>query len=290
MRNIKFLLVIISLALVSLACGFDIDLPITTDIKTGPTITDKITVELLEDSVTPAEVTLEFAAGELYLSPGAGDLLIGGEVIYNIEDLKPEITVEAEDVNMETGNYEINGFPNFQGEIKNTWDLKLGSMPLNLTIKAGAYTGEYELGDLSISNLHISDGAANVHLNFEKPNLIEMKSLRYETGASDISLENLANANFDTMIFESGAGNYELDFSGQLKRDSAVFIETGLSSMTITVPANMNVILSLEGSLTNVTTRGTWDQSGNYYSISGDGPTLTISIEMNAGNLILRNP
>jgi hypothetical protein len=290
MRNIKILFVIISLALVSLACGFDFNLPVTTDIKTGPTRTDEINVELLEDSVTPAEVTLEFAAGELYLSPGAGDLLLGGEAVYNIEDLKPEISNKPEGVKIETGNYEFNGFPNFKGKIINTWDLELGTMPVNLSIKAGAYTGEYELGDLSISNLHISDGASSVYLNFEKPNLVEMKSLRYETGASDISLENLANANFDTMIFESGAGSYELDFSGQLQRDASVFIETGLSSMTITVPANMNVKLSFEGGLAEVTNRGTWDQSGNYYSITGDGPTLTISVQMNAGNLILRNP
>jgi hypothetical protein len=117
-----------------------------------------------------------------------------------------------------------------------------------------------------------------------------MQSLRYETGASDITLSNLANANFNTMIFESGAGNYELDFSGQLLRDSHVYIETGLSSMTISVPAQMNVKLSYEGGLTNITTRGAWEQSGNYYTISGTGPTLTISIEMSAGNLILRNP
>jgi hypothetical protein len=290
MRTTKILFAITLLALASLACGIDVDLPITTDVITGPEIIDQITIPYLEDPNTTALVTLNFGAGELFLSPGAEGALINGETTYNVEDLKPDISIDNEIVKIKAGSLDIDGFPRLGDEFRNIWDLSFSSTPIDLTIRAGAYVGDFELGDLSLVNLHIADGASEVTLNFEKPNRIEMGSLRYETGASNIKLTNLANANFNTMIFESGAGNYDLDFSGQLLRDANVFIETGLSTMTISVPKNMNVDLRIEGSLTNVSDRGSWEQAGDSYIIAADGPILRIVIEMNAGNLILKNP
>jgi hypothetical protein len=290
MQTYKILLATTLLALATLACGFDVDLPITTDIKTGPTVTDDIQVPFFGDPNAPADLTLAFGAGELYLSPGAEDSVLSGEATYNIEDMKPEISIQDGVIEIKTGNLEIDGIPNFTESVENTWDFNLGAMPMDLSIRAGAYVADFELGGLSITSLHVSDGASEVVMEFDEPNLVEMKTLRYETGASDITLRNLANANFNTLIFESGAGKYELDFSGQLQRDADVFIETGLSTMTLVVPEDMNVKLSIEGGLTNVSSRGAWDQSGSIYTIEGSGPLLTITLEMNAGNLILTNP
>ena len=100
----------------------------------------------------------------------------------------------------------------------------LPNVPISLTIKAGAYVGDYELGGLSLKNLTITDGAAEVDLNFAYPNGISMQSFRYETGASNIALSNLANTNANTIIFQGGAGNFELDFSGELQDDINVFV------------------------------------------------------------------
>lgn len=290
MQTTKILLAIAVLALVTLACGFDVDLPITTDIKTGPTVTDDIEVPYFGDPNAPVDITLAFGAGELYLSPGAEGSVLSGAATYNVEDLKPKISIEDGVIEIKTGNLEIDGIPNFKESVKNEWDFNLGAMPMDLSIRAGAYVADFELGGLSITDLHFSDGASEVVMEFDEPNLVEMNTFRYETGASDITLRDLANANFNTLIFESGAGKYELDFSGQLQHDANVFIETGLSTMTIIVPDDMNVKLSIEGGLTNVSSRGDWEQSGNIYTIEGSGPLLTITLEMNAGNLILTNP
>lgn len=290
MNLFKILIAISVLVLASIACGINIDIPVTTDIITGPETTDPIIVASLEDPKDVAQVTINFGAGDLFLSPGTTGELIRGEAIYNIDDLKPDISVENGSVKIKTGSLEIDGIPRINDKVKNVWDLNLGPMPVDLTIKAGAYVGDFELGDLSLANLHVADGAAEVDLNFENPNRIEMGSFRYETGASNIKLSNLANANFNTMIFESGAGTYNLDFSGQLMKDANVFIETGLSTMTISVPEDMNVELSIEGGLTNVSYRGSWEQITDGYVNSGEGPTLRIVVEMNAGNLVLNNP
>ncbi|KPL06499.1 hypothetical protein AMJ86_08330 [bacterium SM23_57] len=287
MHTKRILIAITVLILASLACGIDIDLPITTDIKTGPTVIEEIEIPGADDPDIVSDITLAFGAGELNLSPGNVSTLISGQVTYNVDDLKPEITILNNNITIETGNLEIDGIPNFSDQIKNIWDLKLGTKPLALTIKAGAYSGHFDLGDIPLSNLHIADGASDVEINFSQPNHIQMQSLRYETGASNISLKNLANANFGTLIFESGAGNYELDFSGTLQREASVFIETGLSSLTISVPDSTQTQVKVEEGLSNITSRGSWSQTGNTYTIPGDGHVLTINVEMKAGNLIL---
>jgi len=290
MVNFKLILVIMVLVLATLACTFNIDNPITTELLTGPLVTDQINIPFLSDPEADAEVIINFGAGDLFISSGAEGALISGEVSYNVEDLKPDISMDNEVIRIKTGSLDIDGIPRFNEKVQNTWTLNLSESPIDLTIKAGAYVGELALGGLSLANLHIGDGASEVNLSFSEPNLIAMDTFRYETGASNIKLKNLSNANFTTMLFESGAGSYELDFSGQLSRDANVFIETGLSTMTITVPENINVELRVEGALKNISTRGNWKQQMGSYVITAEGPTLTILVEMSAGNLILRNP
>jgi hypothetical protein len=290
MNNPKILIAITAIILASIACGVNIDLPINTDIKTGPTETDSINIPLPDDPDTAAELTLSFGAGELNLSPGQDTYLISGEVSYNVSDLKPEITVNGSRVRMETGNLEIDGIPNFNDRVENKWDLMVGSNPLDLIIKAGAYKGAFDFGGLSLNSLRIADGASDVDITFSQPNNIPLQSLRYETGASNIKLLNLANANFNTMLFEGGAGNYELDFSGNLQREATVFIETGLSSLEISVPANTNTQVNVEGGLTNITSQEAWERADNQFNIIGEGPRLIINIQMSAGNLSLTNP
>ncbi len=290
MHTKKFLLSIAILVLVSISCSLTVNLPFTTDIKTGDTVIEEISVPTPAESDEPTKLVLSFSAGELYLSPGKGSDLVSGTATYNVADLKPSLSTDQNKVKIETGDLEINGIPQFKDRMKNIWDFNLGQSPLDLTIKAGAYVGNYQFGGLALTNLLITDGASDVDLDFDKPNLVTMDTFRYETGASNTTLHNLANANFGTMIFQSGAGDYELDFSGQLQRDASVFIESGLSSLKISVPESTRVELEIEGGLANTTVRGAWKQAGTTYTINGDGPTLKIIVEMNAGNLILDTP
>jgi len=116
-----------------------------------------------------------------------------------------------------------------------------------------------------------------------------MDSFRYETGASKVRLIGLANANFASMSFQSGAGNYYLDFSGDLQQDATVRIRSGLSNVDIVVPEGTSARVSITGGLSNVLVHGTWRQEGDDYVQEGQGPTLTIRVEMGAGNLILSN-
>ncbi len=102
----------------------------------------------------------------------------------------------------------------------NIWELEIGSSPVELKINAGAYKGNYDFGGLAITSLEVTDGASDVELAFSSPNQLEMETFRYVTGASNLEMTGLANANFESMTFRGGAGDFKLDFSGQLKRDT----------------------------------------------------------------------
>lgn len=282
-----FIFVIIVFSMVSLACGLRFNLPVT-DIKTGPTVTEDIFVSL-PDTGDPVDVMLSFGAGVLDIRPGAEDALIAGTARYNIDDLKPEITIGDNRVHLETGDLKIQGIPTFGDDLENEWRLKLGDAPMDLTINSGAYKGDFDLGGLSLLSLEVTDGAADVDLRFSSLNQTEMDTLRYQTGASSVKLRDLANANCDRLIFKSGAGDYTLDFSGDLQRDMDVTIDSGMSSLEVIVPRGVPVEVRYDGGLSDVDYSGDWRRSGTDYYQDGDGPGITININLGAGSLKLRS-
>jgi hypothetical protein len=228
-------------------------------------------------------VSLSFGAGEMNLEPGASQL-VDGTATYNYSAFKPEVNVDGGDVQIKMSD--IHSFPTFK-DLKNLWDLKLGNTPLDLSIQAGAYKGTFEFGGLALSNLTIKDGAAEVELAFSEPNLTEMSVLHYETGASDVKMTGLANANFNMMDFSAGAGDYTLDFSGELQRDASVKISSGLSNIIIVVPEGVNAVVTVDGGASNVSAGSGWSKNGDVYKQAGESPTLTFMVEIGAGNITL---
>lgn len=274
------LFAILALALAASACGININLP---EAKTpGPEVTDEISVPAPD--AKPLRLTLEFGAGELYLAPGAQGGLVSGTATYNVPDFKPEVKIDGGDVLIRQGEYRVSGIPNFDG-LKNEWDLRLGAQPMALEIKAGAYKGEFDLGGLALTSLSVNDGAAEVTLDFSTLNPEKMSLLAYKTGASNVTLKNLSNANFVSLVFESGAGNYKLDFGGELQRDGSVSIRSGMSNLTLVIPEGMAATVKVNGGLSNAQFPSGWTQSGDLYTQAGEGPALTVVIEMGAGNV-----
>lgn len=277
--NGKIISAILVLALASMACGFSFDLP--EQVKAGPEVKEEISVTDPKEDET--RLLLSFGAGNLNLSTGAKNL-VDGTVVYNVEDLKPEIIEDGAQIEIKQGNFQ--GLPPFDG-MKNEWDLQLGSSPMELEISAGAYEGDFELGGLALTNLTINDGAADVSLSFSELNLAEMSEFNYSTGASDVRMEGLANANFERFIFNGGAGNYTLDFSGDLQRDATVSVDCGLSDLTLIIPQGVNVVITIDSALADINLGDGWSQKGSVYSQQGDGPTLTIIVNMGGGEITI---
>ena len=275
----KLISAFLVLAVASMACGFNIDLPKMP--TPGPEVTDQISVPTPKtDNVS---LRLTFGAGDMTLAPGASQL-VEGTATYNYAAFKPEVNIDGGNAQVKMS--EIKSLPSFEN-LKNKWDLKLGDTPMDLTIESGAYNGTFEFGGLSLNNLTIKDGAANVELAFSDPNPVEMSTFKYETGASDVKMSGLANANFSMMDFSSGAGDYTLDFSGKLQRDASIKISSGLSNVIVVVPEGVDAVVTVDSGASNVNAGSGWSKNGDVYTQKGDGPTLTFVIEVGAGNVTL---
>ena len=271
-------LALILLTAATLACGIQAKAPATNTTTSG--ITEEISVDAPKGAIN---LSLSFGAGDIAIGPGSKKL-VEGSASYNIANLKPEITIEEGNVNISQHEYQVTDFPTV-ADMKNKWELKLGSMPMTLNINAGAYKGNLDLGGLALKNLNINDGASEVKLDFSTPNLEKMNFFSYKTGASNVTIKNLSNANFSTFQFESGAGNYTLDFGGTLKRDSSSTIHSGISNLTLVIPATMNAIVKVGNSLSNIQFPDSWEKNGDIYTQHGDGAVMTIIIEMGVGNV-----
>ena len=276
-------------ALVALACGVTINLP-EDAIQVGPVVTNDINIAVPK-SGDPAKVKLNFGTGSLKIRPANIDGLIAGKASYNVKELKPSITTSGDDVKIESGtfDYELTGLPNFT-EIENKWELKFGTYPMTLNLRAGAFKGDLDLGGLSLKNLEILSGASSVNVDFSEPNLVSMNAINISTGASTMKLHHLANANFSLFEFKGGGGTYVFDFSGSLQRDASVQVDVGLGTVEIIVPKGVPAKVTVNGQLNTVNTSGKWQGDGNKYSQPGSGSSLDISITANAGTLSLSNP
>ena len=276
----KYLIAFLTiLALATMACGFTVSIP---DRPTpGPDATDEISVAIPDSEETRLKIS--FGAGELTLSPGADDMLVEGTATYNVPNFRPKVKEDDGVIQIEQGEFKTLNVTDF----KNEWDLMLGDTPMDLEINAGAYKGRYEFGGLALTGLTIKDGASDVEVSFSESNQTEMSVFRYETGASNVELTGLANANFETLLFNGGAGDYTLDFSGELGQDATARVETGFGDLLLVIPEDVDARVTVEGAAINVNHSSGWGQSNSTYTQDGSGPTLTIIVKMGAGNVTI---
>ena len=284
----KIIVAMLILAIGSLACGITLTLP-EDAITTGPPVVDIIQIPAPSSGNT-ADLKLSFGTGKLIINPGEQAELLAGTANYKGAELAPQIITVGSDIELKTGTfkYELTGLPNFT-EIDNEWNLSFNQYPFTLEVRAGAFTGEFELGNLAIEELRIFGGASRLNLNFASPNLIPMSYFHLTSGITTAELTGLANANFSLFDFEGGGGNYLLDFSGFLQRDATVDIKAGLSNIQIIVPEGIPAYINIEGTLKNVNASGVWIMEGENYFQYGEGPGLTFNIDLGAGNLVLKN-
>jgi hypothetical protein len=278
--NRVFLLLSMALLSGALACSFSLNVPRA---DTGPTETLTID-EPLPPEGTVMDVSFELGAGTLELTGGAPGLA-DGTVRYNVEEWQPTVTRSGSRLSIEQGDPDV--ALTLGEEAINEWDVRLGDVPMELSIDAGAYSGSIDLSGIPLQRVSVNDGASDVRLEFREPNPEEMSLFSYNTGASTVTLLGLGNANFSELTFTGGAGTYTLDFSGELRRDANVTIRSGVSSVRIEIPDGTAAEVVVGGSLNNVDTIGDWQVDGDTYRLAAAGPSYRISVDMGVGTLTL---
>lgn len=282
MRKMMITLAIAAVLLVTLSCSFTVNAP---KVTTGETKTFTVN-EPAPTGNEPVKVDVQMGAGKLNIAGGAANL-VEGTIRYNVFAWEPKITREGSLINIHQTTEKQIKIPD--DNVVNEWDLKLGSTPLDLAVSAGAYEGTMDLSGIALTNVAIKDGASKATIQINSENPVEMDTFEYQTGASQVKIAGISNANASTFKFDGGAGDFTLDFSGKLQRDLTVEVKTGVSSLTIIIPNDIPARVTISGGLNNISPQGTWTIAGNSYEKSGTGPKIEITLEMGVGSLTLVN-
>ncbi|GAJ06199.1 unnamed protein product, partial [marine sediment metagenome] len=145
--------------------------------------------------VDSLKMTIKFGVGKLDLISGQ-ECVFEGNFQYDKSILKPNVQYEIlGETGVLTLSQSIKKDLDLPFPYKNRWNLKLPSdVPLQLYINTATYIGYIDLTNLQIEYFHLNSGASQTNIEFNQPNLIDLKNINIKTGASSIKMLGLANA------------------------------------------------------------------------------------------------
>lgn len=211
---------------------------------------------------------------------------------YQNDERVPKMTYEVDGDNgvfTLSNDKHHNKFP-FLGFAKEKDSVSLelsSSVPVSLDMGFGVCDAVVDLGGMEISDASFSTGVCSFDLNFSSPNKIDCNDLSVKTGVSSVTVENLSNAHAKRIEVNGGLGSIKIDFGGKLVSDCSVTITSGLGSVDIAIPSDINTTITTpESFLTSVDVGGFYAKGGGVYRSSvTDGPHLKISVQSAMGGI-----
>jgi hypothetical protein len=241
------------------------------------------------DGAQRAVVRLRLLSQRLAVQPGDGVALLRGRFRYNVKEWAPSVKQNTSDdtTTVTVGQGLGSQIPlGTSDDYVNEWDVGLAyGVPIDLGVDIGAGQVQLDLGGLSLSDLSVTSGSADVSATFDSPNPEPLGLLRVTSGTGKFVASGLGNANFDRLSVLGGTGIVNLDFSGAQARSAVVDIKAGAGRIDIRVPASVGVRMTLSGTgVSTVDTIGFTEQSDNVYVNAAYGAaTLTLTINVTAG-------
>jgi hypothetical protein len=230
----------------------------------------------------PQDLKFSFGPSKINLRPGESDAWVVG----TYQDLTGFLPVRVE---QDGANARVSQGFGKGTNLKATpvFDLHLGKgKPYSITIDAGANDDSYlDFGGLSLSNVEIHHGAGKINLDFSTPTAQPMDKLHVSCGASDTRLKNLANANAQLIAVDTGAASLSLEFGGTLTRDSNVTINSGLASVSVSIPGTTAAKITTKGFLGGIEPSDGFTTQGGAFlndaAVKGLTPSLNIEASVN---------
>lgn len=175
-----------------------------------------------------------------------------------------------------------------------TFDLALGaSRAYSVTIETGASELTADFGHLPLTRLVIRQGAGKATIDFSAPCAQPMSLLEIGSGAVEMRVRHLANANAAEIIVDGGAAAYTFAFDGTLQRDCHARINTGMSSVDIAVPSSTPAKITSESFLGGMQVGdGFTKREGAFWTaaaLEGKQPILTVRTSVALGSLRLQS-
>lgn len=237
---------------------------------------------------TELRASVEFAAGELKIAPGAAGTLYRYDLVYDAEHFDPVTSYNAETHRLRVG-VDGRGHGDIRHRDRDQWrqrlDLGLSpSTPLSLELTFGAGAADVELGGLSLSDVQMKGGASETTIRVSQPNRGTCRSFTMEVGAIDLKTEKLGNARCERLDLKGGAGSVVLDLTGAWGEGttSQVDIAIGLGSVTLRLPEGVGVEADVERFLVNFDRSGLLRRGSSYYSANWDAAKTKLQINLKA--------
>ncbi len=150
------------------------------------------------------------------------------------------------------------------------------------------------LGGLPLNRVSIEGGVGGVLVGFDKPNPQTASTLVFRSGVGRLQVTGLLNANAQSISVESGAGDVQLDFTGEtLKQDLVVKVKTGVGALTANFKKGIPVRVVARQGLGRVKGQGgdfTLTNDDIYATVGFDsaaGPRITMEVETGLGEVRL---
>jgi hypothetical protein len=235
---------------------------------------------------------LKLGACRLNLNTGVGEPWVRGIYDGAESGIKPNVQQQG---GTATIAQEWKGI-NFPGVLSRapSFNLEVSkAKPFMLTLDGGASESTLQLGGLPIQRLLVNHGAGRLRLEFAEPNPLEMSLLRISSGASDMEVRGLANANCAELSLEGGASRYVLDFSGNLKRDMHAQVKVGAAAVEVYVPRETAIKVIHDSFLGGVEVAdGFMHRDGAFWNqaaLAGQKPLLNLKVTLALGSLKVVN-
>ena len=225
----------------------------------------------LTDSA-PASVQVVYGTGRIGVRATSNPLLYHMQLRYDGSRAQPRHTFDAATRKLQVGVQKSE--MRFSG--RNDGDaghlqLELSrSTPLDLNLDLGAVESDLDLTGLRISRLRVESGASDAKLRFDSLNATRMSVLEISLGAASFRGDRLANANARDIRVDAGIGNVELDLGGQWTQDIDLHVDVTLGIVTIHVPSDVGVHVSLDRTLASFDHEGLIERDGGWASKNWD--------------------
>ena len=128
----------------------------------------------------------------------------------------------------------------------NIWKVILTEdIPYNLNLTYGIGTAFIDLAGLSVSNLKVKTGSADVNIGYltSMPNSIIMESMEIKVDLGNVSVRQINLANVRNISAEVGFGNMLLDLSEPMDEACHVKASVGAGTLEILIPKSKRPIV-----------------------------------------------
>ena len=218
-------------------------------------------------------VRLEYAAGQLRLTPGSPAELYRMDLSYDQDRFLPISDFDARE-----GAVNLGLKPSGEGgvrvvsrnQLQQTASVAFSPrVDLALDINLGAADADLDLGGLRVSQLDLKTGASKAVVRFSRPNASRCDHATISAGAAQLALLELGNSRCDEITFEGGVGKVLLDFSGGWSSNARARVTMAMGELTLRLPRAVGVRINMDKFLSSfapkgLVRRGDGFQSSNY--------------------------